>query len=132
MPQPPQFSGSDEVSTQSVPQAVCVPEQVVPTIPPVPVVPPVPVEPPKVAFEQAAVRAAMLSPKIKARALVMTRRFPPGAKAIPRTMPFATRSGREWHPRTMHLGSQLRPRILGLRLSFMAGTPARLLELLRL
>jgi hypothetical protein len=91
MPQPPQFSGSDEVSTQSVPQAVCVPEQVVPTIPPVPVVPPVPIGPPKVAFEQDAPRKTMPRPKIKARALVMTRRFPPGAKAIPRTPPFATR-----------------------------------------
>jgi hypothetical protein len=76
MPQPPQFVGSDEVSTQSLPQAVCVPGQVVPTIPPVgspvPGVPPVPgAPPPRVAFEHAAARNAMPSPKINAPPLVI-------------------------------------------------------------
>ena len=75
MPQPPQFSGSDEVSTQSVPQAVWVPGQVVPTIPPVgspvPVVPPL-LPPPRVAFEQAVARNAVPSQKIKAPARVIT------------------------------------------------------------
>ena len=66
MPQPPQFVGSDEVSMQSVPQTVCVPGQVVPTIPPVPGVPPAPAVPP-VPFEQASARNARPSAKTRTK-----------------------------------------------------------------
>jgi hypothetical protein len=65
MPQPPQLVGFDEVSMQSVPQAVCVPEQ---GLPPVPGFPPVPVVPPS-PFEQASARSAIPRKKIRTRAV---------------------------------------------------------------
>ena len=65
---------------QSIPQAVCVPGQVVPTIPPVPGVPPAPVAPP-VPFEQANERNAR--PSAKPRTKIGTKpRTETGKRAV--------------------------------------------------
>ncbi len=77
MPQAPQFMGSDEVSMQSVPQAVCAPGQV---LPPVPGLPPVPVVPPS-PFEQASARNARPRAKIRTRAVVILTPIPDGAES---------------------------------------------------
>jgi hypothetical protein len=85
MPQAPQFIGSVVVSTQSEPQAVWPPTQLLPVVPatPVaPVVPAAPLVPPGLAFEQAAVRRARLSPIIHTRAVVMPGTFPGKPKVI--------------------------------------------------
>jgi hypothetical protein len=77
LPQTPQLFTSDEVSTQFVPQAVCVPLQVVPTMPPVPLpgVPPVPGLPVVCGLEQAAARVAKPRPKSHTRAVVIITLF---------------------------------------------------------
>lgn len=82
MPHAPQFIGSVVVSTQSEPQAVCPPTQLLPVVPAAPVVPAVPVVPPGLAFEQAAVRMARLIPMIHTRAVFMSPGFPPRPKVI--------------------------------------------------
>jgi len=83
MPQAPQFIGSVVVSTQSEPQAVCPPTQLLPVIPaPPPVLPAAPPVPPGLAFEQATVRRAKPSPIIQTRAVFMTPGFPARAKLI--------------------------------------------------
>jgi hypothetical protein len=83
MPQAPQFIGSVVVSTQSVPQAVWPPMQLLPVVPaPPPVLPAVPLVPPGLAFEQATVRRAKLSPTIQTRAVFMTSGFPARPKLI--------------------------------------------------
>jgi hypothetical protein len=79
MPQPPQFAGSDEVSTQSVPQAVCVPGQLLPPVPPLPVPVAGPDAPPLL---QATAKNARPSAKIEARVVVMAPLFPGGPKLI--------------------------------------------------
>jgi hypothetical protein len=76
LPQPPQFAGSDVVSTQFEPQSVWVAEQVFPLLPPVlPGLPPV-LELPPCELLQAAVRIAKPRPKSHTRALVITTYIP--------------------------------------------------------
>ena len=84
LPQTPQLFASEEVSTQVVPQAVCVPLQVGPTIPPVPPpgVPPVPGLPPVWGLEQAAARITKPKPKTHTRAVVIITLFPGRPKLI--------------------------------------------------
>jgi hypothetical protein len=80
MPQAPQFTGSDEVSMQAVPQAINVPGQVVTLLPPAPGLPPVPGVPPS-PFEQASARNASPRTKTRARAVVILTPIPDGAES---------------------------------------------------